>query len=253
MDRRSFLAGSLTALARATDNSGEASNMQGPQMRLRNLQRPLAITMWDFSWLERRWPGAGYEDWDLALDGLAQRGYDAVRIDAYPHSVAANSNAKWELVPCWNTQEWGSPAKIIIQVQPSLNQFIRKCADRKPRVALSTWFRHDPDQVLMGIHSPEEHGRIWKLTLDSIAHDDLLSHILYVDLCNEWPLDVWAPFLPRGFKRNSAQNADWMRCACSRSSFQRQNSKWIQILTRGSAGKMHSVFPGRTRLKWSFA
>lgn len=22
---------------------------------------PRAITMWDFSWLERRWPGAGYE------------------------------------------------------------------------------------------------------------------------------------------------------------------------------------------------
>jgi len=25
--------------------------------------QPLAITMWDFSWLEHRWPGAGYEDW----------------------------------------------------------------------------------------------------------------------------------------------------------------------------------------------
>jgi Sugar-binding cellulase-like len=80
-------------------------------------------------------------------------------------------------------------------------------------VGLSTWFRHDPDQVLMGIHSPEEHGRIWKETLDSIAHDDLLSHILYVDLCNEWPLDVWAPFLPKVFKRNSEENADWMRRA----------------------------------------
>ncbi len=44
--------------------------------------RPRAITMWDFSWLERRWPGAGYEDWDQALDELAERGYDAVRIDA---------------------------------------------------------------------------------------------------------------------------------------------------------------------------
>lgn len=24
---------------------------------------PLAITMWEFSWLERCWLGAGYEDW----------------------------------------------------------------------------------------------------------------------------------------------------------------------------------------------
>ena len=48
---------------------------------------PRAITMWDFSWLERRWPGAGFEDWDVALDELKERGYNAVRIEAYPHLV----------------------------------------------------------------------------------------------------------------------------------------------------------------------
>ena len=37
-------------------------------------EHPFAITMWDFSWLERRWPGAGYENWDLALDELVERG-----------------------------------------------------------------------------------------------------------------------------------------------------------------------------------
>src|SRR4030042_4547538 len=37
--------------------------------------KPLAIAMWDFSWLERRWPGAGYEDWDQILDELLNRGY----------------------------------------------------------------------------------------------------------------------------------------------------------------------------------
>ncbi len=169
--------------------------------------------MWDFSWLERRWPGAGYDDWDVALDALVLRGYDAVRIDAYPHLVAANPNATWELIPCWSTQDWGSPARNVVEVQPALNQFIRKCADRKLRVGLSTWFRHDPDQTLMRIYSPEDLGRIWKVTLDSIAHDGLLPNILYVDLCNEWPLDVWAPFLPQGFKRTSPENADYMRRA----------------------------------------
>ena len=39
--------------------------------------------MWEFSWLERRWPGAGYEDWDQALSELVDRGYDAIRIDAF--------------------------------------------------------------------------------------------------------------------------------------------------------------------------
>jgi len=213
MDRRSFLAGSVTSLVGAATVSDKTTATQSLGARLRNIEHPLAITMWDFSWLERRWPGAGYEDWDLALDGLMQRGYDAVRIDAYPHLVAANPNANWELIPCWSTQDWGSPAKNVVQVQPALNQFIRKCADRKLRVGLSTWFRHDRDQTLMRIHSPEDLGRIWKVTLDSIAHDGLLPHILYVDLCNEWPLDVWAPFLPQGFTRASADNANWMRLA----------------------------------------
>jgi hypothetical protein len=213
MDRRSFLVGSVVGLSAAARASGKTAAAHSAGARLRNIQHPLAITMWDFSWLERRWPGAGYDDWDLALDGLSQRGYDAVRIDAYPHLVAANPNATWELIPCWDTQDWGSPAKNRVQVQPALNHFIRKCADRKLRVGLSTWFRQDPNQTLMRIHSAEELGRIWKVTLDSIAHDGLLPNILYVDLCNEWPLDVWAPFLPEGFKRTSAANTGWMKRA----------------------------------------
>ncbi|MDR1392644.1 MAG: hypothetical protein LBJ62_01535 [Bifidobacteriaceae bacterium] len=36
------------------------------------MDRPFAIAMWDFSWLERRWPWAGYEDWDWILDPNAK-------------------------------------------------------------------------------------------------------------------------------------------------------------------------------------
>jgi hypothetical protein len=197
----------------ASDNRHGESNpatAHGSRNRLRNLSHPLAITMWDFSWLERRWPGAGYEDWDQALDGLLERGYDAVRIDAYPHLLAADLHATWELLPVWSVQDWGSPAKNRVQVQPALNQFIRKCAERKLRVALSTWFRVDTAHTLMRIQTPDELGRMWRVALDSIAAEGLLDSILYVDLCNEWPLEVWAPFLPKGFTRASAQNADWM-------------------------------------------
>jgi len=211
MDRRSFLAGSVAGLVGGAANaSDETAATPNAPPRLRNIRRPLAITMWDFSWLERRWPGAGYDDWDVALDQLVLRGYDAVRIDAYPHLVAAQPNASWELIPCWSTQDWGSPALNRVQVQPNLNEFILKCADRNLRVGLSTWFRHDRAETLQRIHTPEEHGRIWKLTLDSIAQAGLIPHLLYVDLCNEWPLDVWAPFLAKGFKRTSAENTAWM-------------------------------------------
>ena len=208
LDRRKFLTGTaagvgITAFAKAAT----------PQGRLRDLPHPLAITMWDFSWLERRWPGAGYEDWDRALDDLASRGYDAVRIDPYPHLIAADPEKTWELIPVWSVQDWGSPAKNRVRVQPALNQFIRKCGERGLRVGLSTWFRQDTDNTRMKIHTPEDHGRIWKTTLDSIASDGLTKHLLYVDLCNEFPLDIWAPFLPKNMTRVSSEGTAWMRDA----------------------------------------
>jgi hypothetical protein len=176
----------------------------------RHLQRPLAITMWDFSWLERRWPGAGYEDWDLALDELKARGYDAVRIDCYPHLLAIAPNREWELLPQWNTQDWGAPARCRVRVQPGLNEFIAKCARRGISVGLSTWFRQDIDNMRMKIHTPQALGEVWKRALEEID-PSLYPNILYVDLCNEYPLDVWAPWLRKPTKRNSPEGTRWMR------------------------------------------
>jgi hypothetical protein len=204
MNRRSFLGAATTGIAMA-------QTVQKPPMRLRDIRQPLAITMWDFSWLERRWPGAGYENWDFILDELIRRGYNAVRIDAFPHLVAAAPERTWELLPVWTQQVWGSPARNRVRIQPELNQFFRLCGDRGLKVGLSTWFRQDVDDTRMKIHTAEDHGGIWKATLDSIAADGLLQHLLYVDLCNEFPLDIWAPFVPKGMKRASPVGARWMR------------------------------------------
>lgn len=102
---------------------------------------PRAITMWDFSWLERRWPGAGYENWDQVLNELSERGYNAIRIDAYPHLIAENPTKKWLLKEVWNQQDWGSPDMNEVQVQPNLNLFLSKCKERDIKVGLSSWYR----------------------------------------------------------------------------------------------------------------
>lgn len=174
--------------------------------------------MWDFSWLERRWSGAGYEDWDRALDELAERGYNAVRIDAYPHLVSADPDREWTLLPAWNTQDWGAPARVKVRVMPALTQFIAKCAERKIAVGLSTWFRQDEDNVRMHIATPEQHAAAWLATLDCIAREGLLGSILYLDLCNEWTHSSWAPVFhnrpPHGpGEWDSPASLDWMRRA----------------------------------------
>ena len=180
---------------------------------------PRAITMWDFSWLERRWPGAGFEDWDLALDELTERGYNAVRIEAYPHLVGVNPTKEWVLDEVWNQQDWGSPDRIKVQVQPALNEFIRECGERDIRVGLSSWYRTDTTHQEMTITTPEIMAQRWINTLKTIDDAGLLDNILYVDLCNEWPGNIWAPFFNALYPKvywgqwDAPESMEWMQKA----------------------------------------
>ncbi|WP_460787776.1 cellulase-like family protein, partial [Microbacterium insulae] len=164
-------------------------------MTVVNRTIPRAITMWDFSWLERRWAGAGYEDWRSILIQLAERGYDSVRIDAYPHLVASDETSTWPLLPQWNQQAWGAQSRIDVQVMPALTEFMRTAQREGIGVALSTWFRQDESDTRMSLSSPAAMATTWIATLRTLEREGLVDSILYVDLCNEFPMPVWAPFL----------------------------------------------------------
>lgn len=190
MNRKDFLIGS----AAAATALGTDALAQGKKA-MREKVSTLAITMWDFSWIERRWPGAGYEDWDMVLDGLTERGYNAVRIDAFPHLLHFGPEKNWLLFPVWDQQVWGSADVNRITILPSLVEFIKKCHERNIRVALSSWFREDEDNVRMKITTPEIMAEIWISVLDAVKKAGLMEAILWTDLCNEWPGDIWAPYL----------------------------------------------------------
>lgn len=200
MKRRSFLQNSAAAiLGTMTGAKGYAAgNKTAAEARGANKISsgpcPLAITMWEFSWLERRWPGAGYEDWDLALSELVDRGYDAVRIDPFPHLIAHDPEKEYLLVPHWSVQDWGSPGINRVRVQPSLNNFLARCRQYGVRVGLSSWFRMDEDDVRMKLDTPEKLGSAWLSVLQSIDRGGLIDTILYVDLCNEWTGPAWCPY-----------------------------------------------------------
>lgn len=207
MERRKFIRN--TALASASgvllSKMGTAKAMSSELKKgTRSSVSPRAITMWDFSWLERRWPGAGYEDWDLALSELKERGYNAVRIDAFPHLLAEEPGKEWTLKEVWAIQNWGSPDINKVRIQPHLNEFIATCKKYDVKVGLSSWYREDMENTRMKIKTPEKHAEIWLKTLDSIKNEGLLDNIMYVDLCNEWPGDIWAPYFT-----NDPPNLTW--------------------------------------------
>lgn len=206
--------------------------------------RPLAIAMWDFSWLERRWHGAGYEDWDVALRELVERGYDAVRIDAYPHLVAADGAREWLLKPVWNNQDWGAPTLTRVTVLPALTQFIARCRAHGVRVALSTWFREDADNVRQRIKTPAALADIWRQTLRAIERAGLLDSIVYVDFCNEWPGPIWATFLDPPLQWGAwrdPRSLTWMRDAIAAL---RPDYPDMPLLFSGTAGEIADYASG---------
>lgn len=157
---------------------------------------PLAITMWDSSWLRRRYAGGGFEDWDKALDELADRGYNAVRIDCFPHLVAAHPNGKvvetfrdppGQSPHHYGFAYWGNQWTIYINPRASLVEFLRKCEDRKIAVGLSTWFKPTEDRRNAAIEGADELVRVWDETLRFIQDHELLGNVIYVDVLNEYP------------------------------------------------------------------
>lgn len=155
---------------------------------------PYAITMWDFSWLERRWPGAGYEDWDGALGELVERGYDAVRIDAYPHLLSADPHRAWDIQPMWTQTSWGAQSLTSVTVLPALLDFVRAARRHGVGVALSTWYRDGSARVRETMRTSQDQARMWLDTLRCLDRADLLDSIIYVDLANEFPHHGWAPY-----------------------------------------------------------
>jgi hypothetical protein len=212
MERKEFLKYSaLSAGAILAAGFGSDMSFASP---INKIIRPRAITMWDFSWLERRWIGGGYEDWDKVLDDLVIRGYNAVRIDAYPHLVAANPQKEWTLVPVWDRHDWGSPGIIKVEITKSLIEFMAKCKNRNIKIGLSTWYREDLDNTRLLMTTPQKMAENWLKVLDIISNAKLLDSILYVDMCNEWCAEVWTPYFKA--KRNGhdwsiPESLNWMK------------------------------------------
>ncbi len=161
-------------------------------VRVSNLGRPLAIAMWDYSWILRHHRYGEFENWDVVLEGLADRGYNAIRIDAMPQYVAADTSGQVDqefrsVKDGWRPSLWGNDYTMSFRPREALLEFLPKCKKYGIKVGLATWFiRHGT--VRKEIFN-EEGGllRAWDETLTFLKSNDLLDNVIYVDLLNEYP------------------------------------------------------------------
>lgn len=161
-------------------------------LRVSQLKKPLAIAMWDFSWILRHHRYGEFENWEQVLEGLAERGYNAIRMDALPQFVAAGSDGNIQkefrsVKEGWKPSLWGNDYTMTFRPREALREFLPKCKKYGIRVGLATWFmRHgtDREDIFM------EEGvllRAWQETLAFLQDNDLLDNVIYVDLLNEYP------------------------------------------------------------------
>ena len=189
LSRRSFLRGVAGSAALGLASCGDDA---GP-----GHAGALAVTMWEFSWLVRRSGAeAEYADWGRVLDELAERGYDAIRLDAFPHLIARGPTGdlvdRFTVLPQTPLFFWGNHAPVEVEPRPALLEFLGEMRSRGMRAGLSTWFNDDATHRAGAVVTPDDYARIWSETLDHVADAGLLDVVEWVDLCNEFPLGRWA-------------------------------------------------------------
>ncbi|MGI8637639.1 MAG: cellulase-like family protein [Segetibacter sp.] len=201
MERRNFVknvalaASSLaTGSFLSTTNATPAIlNTEQQKLPLDKLKKPLAIAMWDFSWILRHHRYGEFENWDKVLHELAERGYNAIRLDVMPQYIAADTDGKItkefrSVKNGWEPAKWGSDYTMNFRPREALLEFLPLCKKYHFRVALSSWFiNHNTGP--RGIFN-EKGGalRAWTETLIFLQQHNLLDdNIIYIDLLNEYP------------------------------------------------------------------
>ena len=165
---------------------------QEKPVKISEIKNPLAIAMWDYSWILRHHRYGEFEDWNKVLEELAERGYNAIRIDAMPQFVAADtdgeiSNTFRSVKTDWKPSLWGNDYTMTFNPREALMEFLPACKKYGIKVGLASWFlRHGTSRKGIFV---EEGGllRAWDETLNFLNDNDLLDNVIYVDLLNEYP------------------------------------------------------------------
>lgn len=169
----------------------------------------LTIAMWDFSWLYQHYKGGFFEDYDKVTYELIERGFNAVRIDAFPLIIGKMETNEQEVTIKGNPLEnWGASDKNRNHaVVKELLDFMKITKEKNISVILSSWGLEALEftDIRKDYANPEDHWKAWEKVLDILKENDLLSHVVYVDFDQEFP--HFSPLAPE-LNRLGQQTSD---------------------------------------------
>ena len=164
--------------------------------RLPGNQR-LAMACWDYSWLTRRDGRAcEYRDLDRVFAELAERGYNALRVDPFPHLLARGESGlisdRFDVLPEGGDLRRGARRPVQVQPRRVLPELLRRARDHGIQLWLSSWFAPDSQARRSFVRRPRDYVRVWAETLAFIDGEGFSDQIAAVDFCHEFPQAPWA-------------------------------------------------------------
>ncbi len=180
------------------ENFSDHNNSETYDMRTGLSPSRLTIAMWDYSWLNKHYPGGEYENYDKVCDELVERGFNTVRIDAFP-LVIGKLEDKGQMVTIAGDplRNWGASDKDRKHaVVSELTEFMKVCKKKNISVILSSWGKgaaEFPD-IRKDFTRREYFWKAWEKVLELLKENDLLSHVVYVDFDQEFP--YFSPVAP---------------------------------------------------------
>lgn len=148
----------------------------------------LAISMWEYSWLTRRWGVENeFADWNKNLDEAIERGYNCLRIDPFPQLFLCEKETQ-DIEQMPKNAFWGCHLDSQINIKKDLAEFMSLCKEKGIKIGLSGWYVADEEKLHKRAKDKDEMVKMWLLVLKFLEEKDLLDIVDWVDPVNEWPL-----------------------------------------------------------------
>ncbi|MCC5847647.1 MAG: hypothetical protein JJU29_06075 [Verrucomicrobia bacterium] len=157
---------------------------------------PLTIAMWDFSWLQSHHPGGAFYDLERCVAEAAERGYNTLRVDVFPHYYLKGAHTFPERGANRRVTSWGfvrQPGGLTVDVRAKVIELANLCRKYGIWLGLDTWKSFEVLGSELIPHEKEESvcrawADTWVKALRLMREDGVLERAVWVAPLNEVPI-----------------------------------------------------------------
>ncbi|HAV67606.1 MAG TPA: cellulase, partial [Alcanivorax sp.] len=133
---------------------------------------------------------------ERALDEAVERGFNAVRLDPYPHLLATPANSvhldRCEIFAEPDARRGIGAGAETVQIRKAFRRLLNGAADRGLKLWLSGFFIADSRARRSFVRRPADFIDVWVQTLELVREWGHLDTVVAVDFCHHFPFPPWS-------------------------------------------------------------